>query len=353
MLYGDIYIKSDLVSNNYSDLIINKINYGDLYIGKKSKVVIDFKNQGNTLLNNSHRVSLYYKNFTESNFHLINSKIVSKFATNISFNYTPTKTGSQILKAVVDEDNNIDENSIYSINGEKNNALASIVFVRYLDVVLDYAKPLYNQIVDEGVIPFEIKIHNAEVGGIDQVDIDLNISWMNNYWYFNHTYFNIPQSGRTFIYNWNVTNVTPGVHLFNAKALPLYDSDYSNNIKTGAMDFCALPWYSSPLDCFSDCDNTCIDKSNMRYKPSCNGVNGCKYFSEDFAKSCGGYTKGSYAEFNSTHVALCPNASITHLKIFTETPINIKGNCSDIIVKKSPATLNGEFVLMDLITCKH
>jgi hypothetical protein len=353
MLYGDIYVKSDLVVGNYYDLIVKRINYDDLYLGKNSNVEVVFENQGNAPISSSHRVSLYYKNLTESIFHLIDSKIALSTDSNVIFNYIPLDTGSQILKVVIDEDDDINENSIYSVYGEENNGLASISFVRDIDVVLDFARPLYDQVVDEGVIPFEIRIHNAGVGGIDEFDVDLNISWKNDYWYFNDTYYNIPEEGRTFMYYWNVTDVTPGVHVYNARALPLYDTDYSNNIKSGAMDFCPLPWYSSPIDCFSNCDYTCIDKFNLRYKPSCDGVNGCDYFNEDFALSCGGYTKDSFADFNETHTALCPDASIVLSKRITNQSIDIRGNCTDIFLQKSPVLLDGESVLMNLITCTH
>lgn len=352
MHYGDIYIKNNPVTSSYYDIIPTRIDYGNLYVNKTSSIEVLFENQGNSPFSTSHDVSLYYRNLSSNIFQLIGTNSVSSTQNMTTFNFKPQYSGEIILKAVIDETNSISENSAYISFGELNNQLASISFVRDIDVVLEYAKPLYDNITTEGVIPFEIRISNDGVGGIDEFDLNLNISWQNDYWYFNDTYYNIPEEGRTFVYNWNVTDVTPGVHVFNTLVEPLYDSEYTNNQHTGYMNFCPLPWYSSPRGCFSSCDSTCVDKSTNRYVPSCDGINGCNYYNKSFALTCGGYTQGSYAQFNETHIAMCPSASKIIPNIFTNKTLEIDGDCTEIRVDRYPTLFRGENVLMSTIICK-
>ncbi|MFW6286032.1 MAG: CARDB domain-containing protein [Nanoarchaeota archaeon] len=352
MLSGDIYIKPDAVSEDYKDIIPIMLEYGNLYVNKTSNIEVKLANQGNIPIGSPYKVSLYYKKLGDDDFYLIDSKTVPGNANKVNFNFKPTQTGNIVLKVIVDKNGDIDELSTYSLEGESNNELASIAFVRDIDLVLETARPLYDEFEKQSVIPFKIVVRNKGVGGIDEFDIDLNISWEGEYWYFNETFNNIPEEGRTFIYYWNVSLVTPGVHTYSARAIPEYDLDFSNNIKSGAMDFCPLPWKSSAIECFSNCAPNCLYKNTQRYLSSCNGINGCNFYNDTFAQSCNHYLKDSYIKFNSTHDAICPDASQKRHNTFTNQRLNISGvDCNQILIEKQPALLEGQTILINFINC--
>lgn len=220
------------------------------------------------------------------------------------------------------------------------------------DVELVYLYPVIEDAKD-GVIPFKIFARNLGVGGIDNYELKLNVTWKNYTYNSSFFFFSIPEEGYENTFYWNVTNIEPHAYKYIGTLLTVFDHNLSDNQKQGMVDFCPLPWSPGALSC-NDCTIGCLNQFTGRYQANCNNIFECKFYDSAFALACNGYLEGSYAFFNETHDALCPDASIRIPKIFSDERLRIRSDvCRDLYIEKFPVLLNGETVLMDVVTCQY
>lgn len=351
VFYGDVFIRSD--SAYYSDLMPVTIQYDRLDFNRTENISVHVKNFGGDSISKNYNVSLYYRNVSENSFSLLDKKTVSGDENVLTYQFKPLETGKHIIKAEVDTDNVINETSIYMEDGELNNALSSIALVRDVDIVMEKVNCLYDNYSTEGVLPIKVSVSNNGIGGVNSFDLILNITSEEENWVLNKSFVNLPEEGRSYTFEWNVSNITPGVHKYSAVVNNEYDKNDFNNVVNGSLTFCPLPWGNSALGCFSGCTGSCVDRVTDRYSAVCDGFKGCEFYNNSFALRCDGVLEGSFVSFNSTHEASCPEASIKRKDFFTNNSISIKGDCSDIIVKERSVVFQSVQSTMNIIICKE
>jgi hypothetical protein len=353
-IYGEILIRSNLISENKPDLIPYMFNFSSpLYTIQPTNITIFYDNFGNDVVNDNFRVSLYYRNVSEDSFTLYDTTVVDKSSRNHTFNFLSPTFGNIILKAVIDEDNDVNETIIADTISENNNMLSILGLVRDLEVEIVDFVPLYDNATNNGIIPIKIFFRNNGIGGIDEIDLVLNLKGDKLNYTFSKTFFNIPNAGREFIYNWNASSVKSGLYLLESEAIPYYDIKLSNNIKYESVYICPLPWFDAPYSCFEQCQTNCLDLENNRYKGSCDGISGCSFYNSTFAKSCDGLLKDSYTFFNITHDASCPSADVKKLKVFSDQKINITyvEDCENVIIDQNLVIYQSKVVIMNIVQC--
>ncbi len=110
------------------------------------------------------------------------------------------------------------------------------------------------------------------------------------------------------------------------------------------------------------CMETCISKPLPgRYLRSCNHLNSCEFYSYNdegefdggdyVSVMCDFALEGSFVFFNSTHDIMCPNGPFRQT-IFTHEIIEIKESvCLNLVSSEYPTLIDGQSVLMKILTC--
>jgi hypothetical protein len=358
----ELKVLKNSISGTFSDLI--PVNLGFTLLNKDdvSTIYTEVKNQGTTDVTDDFKVKFYIGevsddlDFKDVVYEFLGSKTISSLSSGevkiVNVSYIPDKVQNIAIKTVVDEDDEIFEDFTVFENAEENNVLTSIAGVRDLDVVLENFEILYNESKD-GIIPIRVFAKNKIVGGggIDSYELKIEMYGEYKNYTQSHLFYQIPEGGIDKYFYIDVNDMLSGQYEFSLTLTAPFDPDLSDNSLYGIMHFCPLPWFKSPTVCESICKPSCLDTILGRFLGTCNGINGCMFKDEATASACNGFLAGSYVPINSTHEALCPDASVIRPSYFTNTSYTLDGNCSDFIVIKVPKIFNRQTVLMNIISC--
>ena len=116
------------------------------------------------------------------------------------------------------------------------------------------------------------------------------------------------------------------------------------------------------LDIGSSCQSDCTAKpSPNRYLAECSGLNGCFYYQYDInglfdngeyvANQCDFNIIGAWVLYNTTHDIQCPRGPF-RLSRYTEEFVEVDDvGCRSLRTTEYPILLNGENIIMNVITC--
>jgi hypothetical protein len=116
------------------------------------------------------------------------------------------------------------------------------------------------------------------------------------------------------------------------------------------------------LDEGSSCDSDCTSKpSPNRFLKECRNLNGCKYYAlpdeigddrgKAVAQACDLFSIGAWAKISLEEEVLCPSGPIRKTR-FTNNKIELDApNCDQIKTISYPAILEGEQILIKVISC--
>ncbi len=118
------------------------------------------------------------------------------------------------------------------------------------------------------------------------------------------------------------------------------------------------------VDKGSACQSDCMSKpSPNRFMKECNNINGCDYYNYNadgiydngdyVAGICNFLTKDSWVKYNSTHDIKCPSGPFSPSRFTNENLDILNSACENIIKTPYPIIINGEQLIMDIITCNN
>lgn len=116
------------------------------------------------------------------------------------------------------------------------------------------------------------------------------------------------------------------------------------------------------LDKGSSCQADCTGKpSPNRYLAECSGLNGCYYYQYDLfglfdegayvASQCDFNVIDAWVSFNSTHDIQCPRGPFRESR-YTQEDVTIESfECKNLRTTEYPILLNGENIIMNIVSC--
>ena len=116
------------------------------------------------------------------------------------------------------------------------------------------------------------------------------------------------------------------------------------------------------LDVGSSCQQDCTAKpSPNRYLAECAGLNGCFYYQYDInglfdsgnyiANQCDFNIVGAWVEYNTTHDIQCPQGPFRATRYIQEDVDILSNTCRLVKTTEYPIMLNGEAIIMNVVSC--